>query len=118
MCFILKQTYGACRLVIIITKQHAKVNLDWSCEAPNEHSCSHVSGRLRELLRYLQVPLQLGPGPLAVLEPALGVPEPQQLLLQQAVLSLQENQLPEARPCIGLPLPQGAPRGSFVLRLQ
>lgn len=39
------------------------------------------------------LPLQLGSGLLAVLEAVLGGPQPQQLLLQQAVLSLQKNQL-------------------------
>lgn len=45
-------------------------------------------------LHVSDLPLQLGPGLLTVLEPALGIPQPQQLLLQQAVLSLQKSQLP------------------------
>lgn len=45
-------------------------------------------------LHVSDLPLQFGPGPLTVLEPALGIPQPQQLLLQQAVLSLQKSQLP------------------------
>lgn len=55
-------------------------------------------------LQVPDLPLQLGPGLLTVLEPALGIPQPQQLLLQQAVLSLQKSQLPNGRPCIGLPI--------------
>lgn len=42
--------------------------------------------------------LQLDPGPLAVPEPALGISQPQQLLLQETVLPLQQGQLPDGGP--------------------
>lgn len=42
--------------------------------------------------------LQFGSGPFAVPEPALGVSQPQKLLLQETVLPLQQSQLPDGRP--------------------
>ena len=67
-------------------------------------------------LHVSDLPLQLDPGLLTVLEPALSIPQPQQLLLQQAVLSLQKSQFPNGRPCISLPVsnisPERAPYSS------
>lgn len=67
-------------------------------------------------LHVSDMPLQLGPGPLTILKPALGIPQPQQLLLQQAVLSLQKSQLPNGWPCTGFPIstisPERAPYSS------
>lgn len=46
--------------------------------------------------------LQFGSSPLTVSEPALGISQPQQLLLQQTVLPLQQGQLSDGRPCVHL----------------
>lgn len=49
------------------------------------------------------LPLQLDSGFLAVFEAVLSVSEPQQLLLQQAVLPLQQNQLASGGSSSSLP---------------
>lgn len=57
------------------------------------------------------LPLQLGSGLLAVLEAVLSGSQPQQLLLQQAVLSLQQQQLTSGWSCSGLPVGSRGPSG-------
>lgn len=56
------------------------------------------------------LPLQLGSGFLAVFKAVLSVSEPQQLLLQQAVLSLQKHQLTGGRSRSGLPVRTDLPQ--------
>lgn len=56
--------------------------------------------------------LQLGSGLLTVLEAVLCGSQPQQLLLQQAVLSLQKNQLTSGRSCSWLPVCSDGPQCS------
>lgn len=56
------------------------------------------------------LPLQFGSSPLTVSEPALGIPQPQQLLLQETVLSLQQGQLSDGWPCVHLCILSVSPR--------
>lgn len=91
-----------------------------------QHKCSHLRSLLLQMLggkcspaadlHVPELPLQLCPCSFTVLEPALCIPQPQQLLLQQAVLSLQKSQLPNGWSCTGLPIstisPERAPYSS------
>lgn len=67
--------------------------------------------RVAAALHMSNLLLQLGPSLLAVFEASLGVAQPQQLLLQQAVLSLQQGELADGSAGGGLAvLPPGTRR--------
>lgn len=86
----------------------------------SQYNWTYLRGLLPILLRAVSnptghfhlpdLPLQLSPGPLAVFEPILCVPQSQQLLLQEAVLSLQKRQFSDGRQHGGFPMPSVSPQ--------